>query len=93
MNPCTYRLARSLLAPAKPSAKMFEHIVDDLTKHYSQAPSEVMQRYRFNSRFRKAGESMAIMFVAELLRSLAEYCNFGDFLEKMILGLTCTWSE
>ena len=76
MNPSNYWLAQSLLAPAKPSEKTFELIVDALTKQYSPVPSEVMQRYRFNSRIRNAGESIAI-FVVELL-SLEEYCNFGE---------------
>ncbi len=50
MKPATYRLARSLLSPAKPSRKTFDEIVAVLTKHYSPAPSElVMQRFHFNS--------------------------------------------
>ena len=82
MKPSTYRLARSLLSPAKPSEKTFDEIVAVLTKHYSPAPSEVMQRYRFNSRSRRSGESVAT-FAAEL-HSLAKYCNLGDTLEKML---------
>ena len=41
-----------------------------------------MQRFRFNSRTRKPGELVAT-YIAEL-RTLAEYCNFGDTLEKML---------
>ena len=41
-----------------------------------------MERFKFHSRFRKQGESVST-FVAEL-RSLSEYCNFGDTLEVMI---------
>ena len=41
-----------------------------------------MQRFRFNSRSRKAGESVAA-YVAEL-RRLAQYCNYGDTLDKML---------
>ena len=46
------------------------------------APSEIVERFRFNSRFRKPGESIAA-FIAEL-RALAEFCNFGDMLEAML---------
>ena len=53
-----------------------------LTKHYSPAPSEVMQRFRFNTRTRREGELVA-EFVADL-RRLAEFCNFGATLEKML---------
>ena len=41
-----------------------------------------MQRFRFNARSRKPGESVAA-YVAEL-RRLAEFCEYGDSLEKMI---------
>ena len=82
MKPSTYSLARSLLSPKLPSEKTFEEIVAVLTKHYSPTPSEVIQRFRFNSRSRKAGESVATFVAA--LRNLAEHCNFDDTLEKMI---------
>ena len=41
-----------------------------------------MQRFRFNSRLRKEGESVAA-YMAEL-RRLAEHCNYGDTLDKML---------
>ena len=53
-----------------------------LTGHYSPRPTEVMQRFRFNSRARKEGESVA-EYVAEL-RKLAEFCNYGDSLNNML---------
>ncbi len=60
----------SLIAPVKPSEQMFEQLVEVLTAHYSPKPNEVMQRFRFNSRARKEGESVA-QYRAEL-RKLAE---------------------
>ena len=82
VGPGPYKVLRSILAPVKPSAKTFEELTQVLTDYYSPPPSEVMQRFRFNTRFRKAGESVAT-YVAEL-RRLAEFCNYGDSLEKMI---------
>ena len=41
-----------------------------------------MQRFKFHSRFRQPGESIAA-YVAEL-RALAEFCNFGATLEDML---------
>jgi len=70
------------LAPVKPSDQTFEQLVDVLKKHYAPPPLEVMQHFRFNSWTRKPGESVAT-YVAEL-RTLAEYCNFADTLEKML---------
>ena len=74
IGPTPYKLLRSLIAPTKPTDKTFEELVAVLTEHYSPQPSEVMQRFRFNSRSRKEGESVAA-YVAEL-RRLAEFCNF-----------------
>ena len=82
IGPTPYKLLRSLIAPAKTTEKTFEELVAVLTSHYSPPPSEIMQRFRFNSRVRKPGESVAT-YVAEL-RQLAEFCNFGDSLNKMI---------
>ena len=66
----------------KPTNETFEELVAILTEHYSPQPSEVMQPFRFNSRSRKEGESVAA-YVAEL-RRLAEFCNFGTTLVKML---------
>ena len=82
IGPGPYKLLRSLLTPDKPSDKTFEELTALLAKHYSPPPSEVIQRYRFNSRSRNDGESIAA-YVADL-RRLAEFCNFGTTLEKML---------
>ena len=82
VGPSPYKLLSSILAPVKPSEKTFQELTEVLRNHYSPPPSEVMQRFRFNTRSRKPGESVAT-YVAEL-RRLAEYCNYGNTLEKMI---------
>ena len=66
----------------RPAAKTFEELTAVLAEHYNPRPSEVMQRFRFNSRFRKTGESVSA-YVAEL-RRIAEFCTFGTTLEKVI---------
>ena len=53
-----------------------------MKQHHSPIPSEIVQRYKFHTRSRKTGESVAT-FVAEL-RALAEFCNFGTTLEDML---------
>ena len=82
IGPGPYQLLRSLLSPTEPSEKTFEELVAVLSDHYSPPPSEVMQRFRFNSRSRKPGESVAA-YVAEL-RRLAEFWNDGPTLDKML---------
>ena len=56
IEPGPYKLLRSLLTPDKPSDKIFEELTALLQKHYSPHPSEVIQRYSFNSHSRNAGE-------------------------------------
>ena len=78
----TYRMLRSLVAPAKPGEKPFPDLMTVLSGHFSPKPSEIVQWFKFHTRTRKPGESIA-KFVEEL-RALAEFCNFGDTLEKML---------
>ena len=78
----TYALLRNLVSPTKPGEKSYSELVAVLQEHYNPTPSETIQRSRFNSRFRKPGESVST-FVAEL-RALAEFCNFGGSLDEMI---------
>ena len=53
-----------------------------LTKHFKPTPLEIVQRFRFNTRLHKPGESVA-QYVSEL-RALTEYCNFGGTLKMML---------
>ena len=82
VGPKSYNLLKNLVAPTKPKEKTLDELLATLTQHYRPTPSEVMQRFRFNTRTRKEGESVADYLAA--LRQLAEFCNFGDTLEKML---------
>ena len=53
-----------------------------MKKHYNPVPSEIVQRYKFHTRFREPSESVAT-YVSEL-RSIAEYCNFDATLDAML---------
>ena len=77
-----YSLLRNLVSPAKPGGKMFAELCKLMQKHYNPAPSEIVQRCKFNCGFRGEGESVAD-FVASL-RSLAEHCNYGQQLDEML---------
>ena len=78
----TYNLFRSLAAPRKPPELSFAELVKLAAGHYHPEPSQAVQRLKFFSRSRHAGESVATFF-AELKR-LSEHCNFGDALEDML---------
>ena len=43
VGPATYKLLRSLLAPAKPGEKNYGELVATLLAHYSPPPSEIIQ--------------------------------------------------
>ncbi len=74
----TYKLIRNLVTPDKPTDRTFAQIVELVKNHFAPKPSVIVQRYRFNSRVRQQGESVAT-FVAEL-RRLTEHCEFGPSL-------------
>ncbi|XP_065892760.1 uncharacterized protein [Dysidea avara] len=80
-GPATYRLIHNLASPKKPTELKFQDIVDLVTKQHDSKPSVSVQRYRFNTRNRHAGESI-LTYVAEL-RHLSEHCNFGTSLNEM----------
>ncbi len=81
-GPAAYKLLRSLISPAKPTEKTFAELVEVMKQHYNPKPSEIVQQFKFNSRFQQQGELIA-KFVSEL-RSLAEFCDFGATLEVML---------
>ena len=78
----TYRTLRSLVAPLKSIEKSVDEILQTLTEHFDPKPSVIVQRFRFNSRSRQEGESVA-KFTAELQR-LSEHCEFGAVLRDML---------
>ena len=81
-GPSTYRLMRNLCAPAKPTEKSYSQLVKLVADHFNPRPSVIVQRFQFNSRYRKPGESIAT-FIAEL-RRLTEFCDFGPSLSEML---------
>ena len=76
------KLFRSLVSPAKPDEKSYEELVEEMEKHHNPTPSEIVQRYKFNSCFSKESESIAT-YLSEL-RSTAQHCSFHDNLDNML---------
>ena len=92
MGQKAYKVLRNLVAPDKPTDVSFKNLVKVMTNHFCPPPSEIVQRFRFNSRVREHGETIAA-YVAEL-RALSEYCNFGDALDSMLRDrLVCGVNE
>ena len=61
----TYRLIRNLVTPRKPVERTFKQLVNVVKAHYCPPPSVTAQRFTFNSRTQREGETE---FVAELRR-------------------------
>ncbi|XP_030580469.1 uncharacterized protein K02A2.6-like [Archocentrus centrarchus] len=78
----TYSLMRNLLSPAKPKDKTFQELVTLMKNHFEPKPSEIVQRYKFDSRNRKPSETV-MEYVAEL-RRLAQDCNYGNTLQQRL---------
>ena len=77
-----YEVLRNLLAPAKPSTKSFDVLVQTLQKHYSPKPLVIAERFHFYRRNQNTGESIAEFEAA--LRKLALHCEFGDHLSEAL---------
>ncbi|XP_061594943.1 uncharacterized protein K02A2.6-like [Cololabis saira] len=78
----TYSLMRNLLSPEKPGDMLYDDLTDLLQSHYNPKPSEIVQRFKFNSRTRAVNETVT-EYVA-VLRELAQHCNYGDKLKEML---------
>ena len=78
----TYQLIRDLVAPGKPTDKSLSDLFALVLNHHSPPPSVTVQRFTFNTKTRKSGETVAD-YVANL-RRLSEHCQFGTSLNDML---------
>nr|XP_015800346.2 uncharacterized protein LOC107375995 [Nothobranchius furzeri] len=92
----TYSLLRSLLSPETQKDKTYDELIQILQTHFSPKPSQIVQRFKFNSRMQKTGETVA-EYVAEL-RRLAQHCEYGDVLpqmlrDRLVCGVQDDWMQ
>ena len=78
----TYKLFRNLLAPTRPGDATWTVLKQTMGNHQSPKPSVIAERFKFNKRDRKPGESVPI-YMAEL-RRLSEHCEFDANLDDML---------
>ena len=76
-----YKLLRGLLG-AEVTTKSFDDLVKTLKEHLQPAPNVIAERFKFNKRDRKQGESVN-SYIAEL-RKYSEHCAFGDGLNEYL---------
>ena len=70
------------MSSAEIETTSFSEIVQVLKDHFDPVPSAIMQRFKFNSRIRAAGESVSKYIAA--LHSLAEHCQYKDTSKEML---------
>ena len=78
----TYKLIRSLVEIGQLATTPYSEITKLVAGYYQPIPSEIVQRYKFNTIVRASGELIATYVAA--LRELSEYCNYGDKLHEML---------
>ena len=78
----TYKLFRSLLTPVKPGDTSWEDLKEIMENHQNPKPSVTVERYKFNKRDRKIGES--VPFYTAELRKLSEHWKYDNNLNDML---------
>ena len=72
----TYKVLKTLVAPAELTSKTFAEIVKLAQEHHNPKPSVIMRRFSFNTCVRQEEES--ITTYVNRLRDLAAHCEYGD---------------
>ncbi|XP_045183417.2 uncharacterized protein K02A2.6-like [Mercenaria mercenaria] len=85
-----YGVLKNLVAPALPKDKSYADLVKLLKNHYNPKPLTISERFKFNKRNQKEGETVS-EYVVELKR-LSTHCDFGTFLndalrDRFVCGL------
>ena len=83
-----YSTLRDLTFPDKPATKTFEQLSELLNKHLSPKPLQTPERFRFDKRDQKEGETIQ-EYVAQL-RKMSLHCGFNaDLKEKLRDRIVC----
>ena len=77
----TLQLIQSL-TDHDPDTKTFEELCELVKTHHEPVPSPIVQRFKFNTRTRAQGETVAAYVAA--LRELAKHCQYGASLQEML---------
>ena len=81
-GPATFKLIKSLADPSKFPTMTFVELCALVKEYHEPLPSPIVQRYKFNTRNRAPGETVAAYVAA--LREIAEHCNYGTSLPEML---------
>ena len=62
--------------------KTFDELVNLMTNHDNPKRNPIVERFQFNMRYKKTGESVS-QYMAEL-RRLSQYCEYNDSLDSIL---------
>ena len=79
----TYRIFKELTAPAKSAKKKFSELVGLMKDQKTRKEIPQLKDFFFIPRNRKSCENIS-NYMADELRRLSQYCEYGDFLEEML---------
>lgn len=82
MGGATYDVLCNKLQNAAPHTKSFDEIVSLLKSHFSPAPLEILENFKFTSRKQLEHEPLSTYLMD--LEKLAQTCDFGPYLEKAL---------
>ena len=54
-----YKQLACLTVPSKPGEKSFQELLELMKEHHDMTPSTIVQRFKFHTRVRLPGESIA----------------------------------
>lgn len=77
-----YKILHSLIQPEKIETKKYDELIELLDKHFTPKHNIVAESFKFNKREQKEGETVAEYIVE--LKSMAQKCSFGDFLDRAL---------
>ena len=89
VGPTTYQLLKSLVQPQKPKEKTYPELKELLEKYYHLKPSAIVRHFRFHTRVRETGQSVATYVMA--LCDIGEHCDFKDTMHMIYVSVTL-WS-
>lgn len=82
IGPEAYGLLKNLVVPARPATMSYKQLTEALLAHYQPKPLVIAERFRFQKRNQKEGESVNDYVVA--IRHLSKHCEYGDHLDEAL---------
>ncbi|XP_050521685.1 uncharacterized protein K02A2.6-like [Daktulosphaira vitifoliae] len=77
-----YSVLKKLTYPKSPKELIYKELISKLKVHYSPEINEISERYKFHKEDQKEGQCI-VEYIVEL-KSKAQNCNFGAFLEEAL---------